>query len=406
MKSYLKLSIAVFLLLTAVLIGANLIFNNIDKGDTSRPYRVEAQRIANKIENGEGYNLDDYPTITKVEKLTDGFSSGDRDYLVKEIDGTLYRFDYCYQNDNSTVILVFNSFYCMAALVVLGLLLFIYIKIIRPFEKIRDYPVRLAKGNLTVPLKENREKYFGKFLWGLDLLREKLGSQKLSQLALQKQNKTMVLSLSHDIKTPLSVIELYSKALEKDLYSDEQKKKEIAVSINSKCEEIRSYVDGIVKTVGEDFLELEVEAGEFYFSELIKRIKDFYADKLNHLKIDFSIDNFCDCILSGDLERSVEVLQNIIENAIKYGDGKLIALTFSDEDDCRLIHISNSGCTLNDSEVPHIFESFWRGSNVGTNSGSGLGLYICRTLMRKMDGDVYAEIRGNTITVTAVFPRV
>ena len=130
MKSYLKLSIAVFLLLTAVLIGANLIFNNIDKGDTSRPYRVEAQRIANKIENGEGYNLDDYPTITKVEKLTDGFSSGDRDYLVKEIDGTLYRFDYCYQNDNSTVILVFNSFYCMAALVVLGLLLFIYIKIL------------------------------------------------------------------------------------------------------------------------------------------------------------------------------------------------------------------------------------------------------------------------------------
>ena len=213
----------------------------------------------------------------------------------------------------------------------------------------------------------------------------------------------MVLSLSHDIKTPLGVIELYAKALEKDLYKDEKKKLEVARNINGKCEEIRGYVDGIVKASSEDFLNLEVNNDEFYLSALIEKIKSFYTDKLSLLKIDFTVDSFSDCILSGDLERSIEVLQNIIENAVKYGDGKEIAIAFSREDDCQLVHIRNSGCTLSENELPHIFDSFWRGSNVGSNSGSGLGLYICRNLMRKMNGDIFAEIQESDMVVTAVF---
>ena len=319
MKSYIKLTVAVIALIAVIFTGANFILNNAGKGDEGRPYRVEAQRIAVKIENGDDYSLSDYPTITNVEKLTDGFKSGDSDYLVKDIGGTLYRFDYSYNSDNSTAVRLFNISFGVVAAFVLVLMAVLFIRIIRPFEKISDYPTELAKGNLTAPLKESKDNYFGRFLWGLDLLREKLESQKSAELELQKQNKTMVLSLSHDIKTPLGVIELYAKALEKGLYKDEQKKLEVARNINGKCEEIRGYVDGIVKASSGDFLNLEVHNGEFYLSALISQIKAFYTDKLNLLKIDFSIESFSDCILSGDLERCVEVLQNIIENAVKYG---------------------------------------------------------------------------------------
>ncbi|MEE0874821.1 MAG: sensor histidine kinase, partial [Ruminococcus sp.] len=80
-----------------------------------------------------------------------------------------------------------------------------------------------------------------------------------------------------------------------------------------------------------------------------------------------------------------------------------IRIAFSREDDCQLIHIRNSGCTLSKNELPHIFDSFWRGSNTGSNNGSGLGLYICRTLMRKMNGDIFAEIQDEEMVVTTVF---
>lgn len=403
MKSFIKLAVAVIAVLAVIFTGANIILHNENKGDAGRPYRVEAERIAARIENREPYSLNDYSYIKNVEIQENGFQGGDSDYLVKEIGGKLYRFDYSYQADNTSAITSFNICFGVTAAFVLLLLLFLFIRIIRPFEIISAYPTELAKGNLTAPLKDSKSKYFGKFLWGLDLLREKLESQRSAELALQKQNKTMVLSLSHDIKTPLGVIELYAKALEKGLYKDEQKKKEVAVGITEKCEDIRGYVDGIVKTSSEDFLNLEVNNGEFYLSVLIDKIKAFYTDKLSLLKIDFAVDAFSDHILSGDLERSIEVLQNIIENAVKYGDGKRIRIAFSREDDCQLIHIRNSGCTLSKNELPHIFDSFWRGSNTGSNSGSGLGLYICRTLMRKMNGDIFAEIQDEEMVVTTVF---
>lgn len=82
-----------------------------------------------------------------------------------------------------------------------------------------------------------------------------------------------------------------------------------------------------------------------------------------------------------------------------------ISIDFSDEENCRLITVSNSGCTLSESELNHIFDSFWRGSNTGSQKGSGLGLYICRQLMSGMGGDIFAEIADGYMKVTAVCPK-
>ena len=367
MKSYIKLLIAVVAVLAAVFVGSNIVLNNTNEDGGGRPYRVEAERIALKIKNGEDYNLGDYKYIKSVEKQSDEFESGDSDYLVKQICGTLYRFDYSYHSDNSKAVTMFNICFIASSAMLIVVLVLVYFRVIRPFRTISDYPTELAKGNLTMPLKQGRGGYFGKFLWGLDLLREKLEAQKKSELELKK-------------------------------------KKQIAQSINEKCDDIKSYVDGIIKASNDEIINEEVNLTEFYLSELISQCESFYADKLRLLKIDFEISSYSDCMLSGDPDRALEVLQNLIENAIKYGDGKKISISFDREDECQLVSVHNGGCTLSDSELPHIFDSFWRGSNVGSNSGSGLGLYICRQLMRKMNGDIFAEIKDNEMIVTAVFP--
>ena len=97
------------------------------------------------------------------------------------------------------------------------------------------------------------------------------------------------------------------------------------------------------------------------------------------------------------------MLQNIMENAVKYGDGRRIAIEFLEEEDCVLVTIKNSGNSLPDTELLHIFDSFWRGSNAGTSAGSGLGLYICRQLMQQMGGDLFAQTLQGQMCVTAVF---
>lgn len=407
MKSFRILVSFVLIFIISAFIIVNTSLSSDESNNTGRPYRVEANRIEQLILNDENYNLDNYKYITAVETLSestsDTFYKSESDYLIKKIGDDIYRFDYSYSPDNNNLLLNVNIIIGVISFLVIILLTFIYYKILKPFNQLKEMPFELSKGNLTTPLKENKQNYFGKFVWGMDLLRERLEQQKTNELALQKEKKTLVLSLSHDIKTPLGIIELYSKALQKGLYSDEEKKKQVAKGISEKCEEIKNYVDEIIKATNEDFLNLEVTNSEFYLSELVKATGDFYNDKLELMKIDFVIDKFADTIIKGDLNRAIEVTQNIIENAVKYGDGKNISMSFSQEENCSVISISNSGSSLSQNELTHIFDSFWRGSNVGSNNGSGLGLYICRQLMFKMGGDIFANLTDNTMTVSMVF---
>lgn len=410
MRAWNKIFAIISVIVVLVFFAANLLLRNLNAPQNGRPYRVEINRLALQIEqNGpQSADLSQCEFVYNIASFSEDFFDTDGDYSVREINSELYRFDYRTRNDssNTETIVIVNAILGVMAAVTFGVLIYIREKILRPFDRLTNVPYELSKGNLTSPVKENKNRFFGRFLWGIDLLRENIEQQKQRELELQKERKTLLLSLSHDIKTPLSAIKLYSKALSKNLYPDAEKQREIAESINQKADEIESYVTQIITASREDFLSLDVENGEFYLSELVQNIAAYYSEKLSLVKTEFVVGEYNNCLLFGDLNRAVEVVQNVIENAIKYGDGKHIELMFPDDDEGVLISVRNSGCTLDKSDLLHIFESFWRGANSENIRGSGLGLYICKHLMHKMNGEIFAEINVDFITVTAVFGKV
>ncbi len=376
-----------------------------DKTDGGRPYRVEISRLVREIKANGTADISDCEYVTNIERYSEKFYSTDSDYVIYEINGELYRFDYSTHGstDKTHLIGIVNTFFGVTAILFVAVMLYIKFAILTPFEYFSDIPYELSKGNLTSPIKETKNRFFGKFLWGINILRENIEQQKQRELEMQKEKKTLLLSLSHDIKTPLAAIKLYAAALSKNLYSDAEKQHKIAENINEKAEEIQDYVSQIITASREDFLSFEVNMGEFYLSELIEKIAEYYKEKLALTKTDFIIGEYKNCLLSGDLNRSVEVLQNVMENALKYGDGKRVELIFPEDDESIQIAIINGGCTLSKDDLPHIFESFWRGANAENIHGSGLGLYICRQLMHKMNGEIFAKIDDEIFTVTAVF---
>lgn len=404
MKAFNRISVILTALIIAVFAAANIILLN-ENVTSGKPHKVEVSRIVREMENGAAPDLSDCEYVTAVTEYGENFYISESDYVIREVNGRLYRFDY--EPDGNTEktrsILTVNMILGAMTLLIVSVMIYIRLKILRPFEKLSDVPYELSKGNLTAPVKETKSRFFGRFIWGVDMLRENMEQQKERELNLQKDKKMLLLSLSHDIKTPLSAIKLYSKALSKGLYSDKQKQLEIAENINIKADEIEGYVSQIITASREDFLSLDVQNDEFYLSELVDKISLYYAEKLSLIKTGFSVGSYTNCIICGDPDRSIEVIQNVVENAIKYGDGKSIEISFSEEDGCILVTVSNSGCTLSENDLPHIFESFWRGENAGNEKGSGLGLYICRQLMHKMNGEIFAEIVNSNMCVTAVF---
>ncbi len=405
MKAFNRIFSAVMVVIILLFAVVNMIA--ADKTDGSRPYRVEISRLVHEIETNGSADMSECVYVTNIERYGEKFYSTDSDYVIYEINGELYRFDYRTNGDSNKVFLagIVNAVLGAMAILFIAVMLYIKFAILVPFERLSNIPYELSKGNLTTPIKETKNRFFGNFLWGIDVLRENIEQQKQRELEMQKEKKTLLLSLSHDIKTPLSVIKLYSAALSRNLYSDTEKQQKIAENITEKADEIEGYVSQIITASREEFLSLEVNIGEFYLSELVEKITGYYREKLALIKTDFNVGKYKNCLLSGDLNRSVEVLQNIMENAIKYGDGRRMELIFSEADECVQIAIMNGGCTLGRDDLPHIFESFWRGANTENIRGSGLGLYICRQLMRKMNGEIFAEIADDVITVTAVFAK-
>ena len=401
MNRFKKASALIIIAEILIIISLNLIYSFTAK-ESINFYRVEIKRVAKLLEYEDISNIDlsRFETILRVSEF-DPDEICNNDYAVEEVNNHLYRIEYSAGN-NSKPLGLMNTGLSLSMIITVLVLLYLGLKVIAPFDKMTSLTEELAKGNLSNPIKAEKSRFFGKFLWGMDMLRENLEDSKTKNLEYQKEKKTMLLSLSHDIKTPLSAIKLYAKALSDDIYDTDEKKQQALDGILLKTDEIKGYVDEIYNMSREDFIKLEVNIKTVYLQSIIEGVAAYYKDKLSVIHTELEVFEYDNVLLLADPDRLIEALQNLMENAIKYGDGKKISISFDEEEDCKLITVTNTGCSLEQSELSNIFDSFYRGSNTANISGNGLGLYIVKQLMLKMDGDVFANVIEDTFNVTLV----
>lgn len=243
---------ALWLILTVVFTFA---FYSAGKLEGSKGYRVDINRINALV--SEGINIDSidmkqFTYVSRLEELklpcstkelTDFFSGsglyGKTDFTVQPVfdgisheDGTsglksdqegaensrvtgYLRFTYSLAAGNSFLakeIIYADLCLLLMYLSVIALLLYIRRSILKPFIEMVELPFELSRGHLKTELKESKNRFFGKFLWGLNLLRENLEQHKRRELQLEKEKRTLILTISHDIKTPLSTIKQIGRA--------------------------------------------------------------------------------------------------------------------------------------------------------------------------------------------------
>ncbi|MBP3604230.1 MAG: HAMP domain-containing histidine kinase [Lachnospiraceae bacterium] len=386
-------------------------------------YLVEANRIMRGMEEQGGFsipNFDEYEQIKSVDFLAgedvfdtekaaifyhkkNGYETYKEPLIISGDVLGIVRMDYRQNVDNRKLFWFIESVLGVAGVLSTILILYVRNKVVRPFVLLRDMPYELSKGRLGTEVEESKDRYFGKFIWGMSMLRDTLKSSQAKNLKLEKEKKMMLLSVSHDIKTPLNSIKLYAKALEEGMYETKEEQKKVAKSIQKLSGEIEDFVREIVKNSSEEILPIEVENGEFYLKELVEKVKEYYDPKCKLIMTEFSVAGFENRLLKGNKDSAFEVIENLMENAFKYSDGKKITISFYEEDGCQIMKITSSGNPIKLDEMPHLFDSFYRGSNVGAQEGNGLGLYICREIMRKMEGEIFARCEEDGMSFHLAF---
>jgi signal transduction histidine kinase len=421
MKKFDKVIAIAVLVYLVISLGLLALLQGMNNKSSSE-YKVEINRIYLGLVEEVSFTEPDlisYEFIKSVSFLPEsaGTSQEETEEFYKSTNGLEYeikpwyngdkllgylRFNYVSRNSDNSILFRVEFMLFICATIIISVLLYVRNSILKPFNILSEMPYELSKGNLKEELKENKNRYFGKFVWGINVLRENLDYHKIKELKLEKEKKLLLLSISHDIKTPLNTIKLYAKAIEDEVYDTNEKKILAAKQIQEKSLEIENFVKEIIKTSSEDVLEIEVNNSEFYLKDLIDKVIVTYKEKCILKMIDFIVGDYNNKLVKGDLDRAFEVIGNIIENAFKYGDGKEIKISFYEEDYCQLIKIFNSGETISQNEFNHIFDSFYRASNAKDKQGNGLGLYICKYIMKKMDGEIFSECEKEGMSFTLV----
>lgn len=263
--------------------------------------------------------------------------------------------------------------------------------VFKPFSQLKIFARNIAEGNLSIPLKMDKKNIFGAFTESFDIMREQLALARKNEYLANRSKKELVAGLSHDIKTPVASIKAVTELL-LVLSSDEKEKQRLG-TILYKAEQINLLVNDMFHATLEELEELKVtkrdESSEI-LNDIIKNVN--YFDKITY-------DPIPECIISTDKVRLQQVFDNILSNSYKYADTPVNAY-FQIVSDYLEVYINDYGKGISENDLPLVFNKFYRGKNTEGKSGSGLGLYISKYLMKQMNGDIICENQPGGFKVT------
>ena len=297
--------------------------------------------------------------------------------------------------------------YCVCGFLLIGAAaaLGVYIRktIIRPFAKMKDFASYVAAGDLDRPLEMDKGNMFGAFSESFDIMREELKASRARELSLQKKERELVASLSHDLKTPVTGIKLTSELMAAIFFQNEGQEITVTEDMTGKMNNICKRANEIGVLVGDLFSSTLEDLGEFKVecsdenSAVIAEIVSKYDDRGL-----VRISEIPQVIVHIDKLRLSQVIGNIIFNSYKYA-GTSIEISFRPDESFLEVSISDSGPGVPEDEIELITNKFYRGREHGDKEGSGLGLYIARILMDKMGGELSVRSE-NGLCVTLLIP--
>ncbi len=210
--------------------------------------------------------------------------------------------------------------------------------------------------------------------------------------------KTQILSFaSHQIKAPLAVIKQFATILMEGLYGPVSNKvKETLGKMKGSADELIDLINSILdlRKVEEGKMEYKFETVKL--KDLTQNVFDGLKIQAETKKLNFTFTSGSEANVSADPQKLKQVLQNLTENAIKYTPQGFVKLETKEEEGYVIFSVSDSGLGIGASLLPHLFDQeFVRDERIKREiKGTGLGLYIAKSIITGHGGTIWAKSEG------------
>ena len=222
----------------------------------------------------------------------------------------------------------------------------------------------------------------------------------------EKENiEELITNISHQTKTPLTNIMMYSELLGEKADGE---LKEYAEEIHSQSRKLEDLITALVNMSRLETGIFRLQPEENSLMTVLKRAYDQALPKAKLKNIELILSEGTDAKANIDLKWTTEAVFNIIDNAIKYsGEGTGIKLKINTFEMFSSISVEDHGIGIEEEEIPKLFARFYRSRQVSDNEGIGVGLYLARQLAEEQGG--YIKVKsapGKGSTFELFFPNV
>ncbi len=326
--------------------------------------------------------LESDDSIKAIKFVNSDYKSKALLYLVKLKDGGyVYIFSMLSTVDNNTLVIRSQLIYITFIVIILAIIISLFLseKISQPIIEITKKSKDLANGNYNVKFPKNG-------IVEIDELSDTLNYLESEVSKTDQYRRDLMANVSHDLKTPLTMIKAYAEMVRDISYKDKIKMDEHLNIIISESDRLNTLVSDILTLsklqANEDVLGLETydlrEEIDSLVSkyEIIKETEDYVID----------IDAPSKIMIKADRNKINQVLYNLVNNALNYtGEDKKITIKVTEEKRKYLVEIIDTGKGIAPELVEHIWDRYYKNEKNHKRNvvGTGLGLSIVKNILVK-----------------------
>lgn len=281
----------------------------------------------------------------------------------------------------------------------------IYQSMVKPLHQLQEATHKIKEGNLDFTIEAQSRDEIGDLCEDFEDMRRRLKESAEEKLQYDKENKELISNISHDLKTPITAIKGYAEGILDGVADSPERKEKYLRTIYNKANDMSRLIDELTFYSKMDTNRIPYTFNKIHVDQYFRDCVEELTLDLEEKNIELTYFNYLeeDIVIIADAEQLKKVINNIINNSVKYMDKKrgIINIRIKDAGDFVQVEIEDNGKGIAVRDLPYIFDRFYRtdASRNSSQGGSGIGLSIVKKIVEDHGGRIWATSKESTGTV-------
>lgn len=299
----------------------------------------------------------------------------------------------------------------MTAVGIISFLVFFFLytrKVVSYLEEITRGIQQITKLGESHRIEVRSSDELGVLAENINIMSERLQHSLLEERKAVQGKNELITGVSHDLRTPLTSILGYLEYIEQDRCREEAELRYYVGIAYQKAQVLRKLIDDLFEYTRVNSGGPPLVLDRLDLKAFIRQLAEESVPELARAGMAYELLDHTDSLwIQGAPYELLRAYENLITNAIRYGrEGKKLEIVLSCEDDEAVVRISNFGEMIAESDLPHIFERFYRAerSRSSHTGGTGLGLAIAKGIVERHNGEITARSDRSRTDFITRFP--